>query len=60
MPTSLREIASSYATKCSSFCAGVNDRRLDGPPDRESGLLLLIELSSRTAIKDGLEMIIDS
>ena len=58
LPGSGGEIASSYAARWSSFCAGVNDRRAVGPPARGPGLLLLlIGLSSRTAINDGLDMI---
>ena len=47
-PPSFRKIASSYAARRSSFCAGVNDRRAIGPPARGPGLLfLLIGLSRR-------------
>jgi hypothetical protein len=57
-PPSFREMASSYAARWSSFCAGVNGR-LGVGPDLGPGLLLLMELSSRTTINDGLDMIGD-
>ena len=54
---SLRAMAASYAARWSSFCAGVKVRLDVGPPDRGPGLLLLLmKLSSRTAINDGVEM----
>src|SRR5665647_1450784 len=57
-PPPFRVIASSYAARWSSFCAGVNDRRAVGPPARGPGLLfLLMGLSSRTAINEGLDMV---
>ena len=35
----------------------MNERLGVGPPDLGPGMLLLIGLSSRTAIKDGLDMV---
>lgn len=44
----------------SSFCIGVNERRRTRPPDLAPGLLPFMELSSRTATKDGLDEVMDS
>ncbi|TFB47581.1 hypothetical protein [Cryobacterium tagatosivorans] len=53
-------MAASQAAKWSSFCAGVNDPLGGGPPDLVPGLLLLSRLSSRTAIKEGLDIVMAS
>ena len=59
-PPSLFSHAFSYAAKNSSFCTGVNDRRGRSdyrPAARNYYCYYLTALSSRTALKTGLDMI---